>query len=55
MTKVKVNVSPSCDMSNVWVNCWLLMFLFGWSVNTCEVRVNPFTPTPSTPVTVTAA
>ena len=55
MTAVKVNVSPICDESNVWVKIWLAMFLFGVSVNTCEVSVNPFTPTPSTPVIVTLA
>src|SRR5437660_12585609 len=55
ITAVKVNVSPICDESKVWVKIWLLMFLFGVSVNTCEVRVKPFTPTPSTPVIVTLA
>src|SRR5438094_3983648 len=55
ITAVKVNVSPICDESKVWVNAWLLMFLFGDRVNTCEVRVKPFTPTPSTPVIVTLA
>src|SRR5690242_20847179 len=50
ITTVNSNVSPCCDMSKVWVNCWLLMFLLGCSVNTCEVSVKPFTPTPSTPV-----
>ena len=55
ITAVNVNVSPTCDESKVWVNCWLAMFLFGVSVNTCEVRVKPFTPTPSTPVIVTLA
>ena len=55
ITIVKSNVSPSCDESNVWLKFWLLMFLLGCSVNTCDVRVNPFTPTPSTPVMTTAA
>jgi len=55
ITAVKVNVSPICDESKVCVKIWLLMFLFGDSVNTCEVRVKPFTPTPSTPVIVTLA
>jgi len=55
ITAVNVNVSPICDESKVWVKIWLAMFLFGVSVNTCEVRVKPFTPTPSTPVIVTLA
>jgi len=55
ITIVKVNVSPICELSKLWLRFWLLMFLFGLRVKTCDVSVNPFTPTPSTPVMTTAA
>ena len=55
ITIVKTKVSPSCDMSNVCVSDWLEMFLFGVRVYTCEVKVKPGTPLPSTPVITTAA